>query len=100
MSDLDEANKEIERLRAQLDAQSAAQAGWTMVARMVINELRSRGVMLPISVTPQEGNNVGTIAAKYARMGKDFDTLMDHIKRDTMLASEWERFCMMLRLAE
>ena len=61
-----------------------------------MSALRRKGVMLPSEPT----TGVDEVCAKYARMGKDFDTLMTAVKQDSMLSSEWDRFSMMLRLAQ
>ena len=93
---LEQANKEIASLLSQLESQK----GYVQVAHYVIHELKQAGSAISQRVRPEDGKNIGTIAAKYVRMGKDFDTLMTHIKKDVMLQSEWKRFCIMLRLAE
>lgn len=66
------------------------------VGRKVMRGLKDKGVNLPSIPTP----GTDQICARYARTGKDFDTLMDAVKNDVMLKSEWDRFCMMLRLAQ
>ena len=74
----------------------AEEKGFADVGRAVLNALRSRDGSLPY--VPAAG--MDRLAAKYALMGKDFDTLMEAVKADVMLTSEWERFAMMLRMSQ
>jgi hypothetical protein len=66
------------------------------IGRTVVRALRSKGVNLPASPTP----GTDKICSRYAQMGKDFDTLMEAVKKDVILKSEWDRFCMVLRLSQ
>jgi hypothetical protein len=89
---------EIERLKKSYESQLKTERAYGDVGRAVMNALRERGCTLPY--VPVPGSGIEKIAAKYARMGKDFDTLMTAVNDDVMLTSEWERFSMMLRLAQ
>lgn len=68
------------------------------IGRTVLRALKNKGVNLTPVSSPLPGTD--QVCARYATMGKDFDTLMEAVKRDVMLKSEWDRFCMMLRLAQ
>jgi hypothetical protein len=89
------ANKEQE-LRTEYEARLAHERSFADIGRTVVRTLRSKGVNLANAPTP--GTDV--VCARYATMGKDFDTLMSAVKNDVMLSSEWNRFSMMLRLAQ
>jgi hypothetical protein len=90
----------LKNARQQWEASTASQQGLADIGRSVLNELRHKGTAVPYVIDEKQGSMFAKIASKYIRMGKDFDTLMTAVKRDFTLNSEWERFCMMLRLAE
>jgi hypothetical protein len=82
------------RFQEQLNVERA----YAEVGRAVMNELRKRDGSIPY--VPTAGSGIEKLVAKYVVMGKDFDTLMTAIKADVMLTSEWDRFMMMLRMAQ
>jgi hypothetical protein len=91
-------SNELEAKIKNLEACLADERGFGEIGRAVMRTLRQKGV--PVGNSPVPGSGTDKLAAKYAAMGKDFDTLMEAIKGDVFLESEWDRFCMMLRLAE
>jgi hypothetical protein len=95
-----EIDKLLAKQRAELEKEFQSRLNLEIrfgnVGRRVIHELKARGTMLPLL----PDHMVETVAAKYITMGKDFDTLITAIKADIMLSSEWERFSMMLKLAQ
>jgi hypothetical protein len=98
----DTADQIIADLKAQLiqaqgyRARAEALDGLADIGRAAIIALRAKGLQLP----SDGGPGAVALVGKYIKMGKDFDTLMDAIKRDHALQSDWERFCMMLKLSE
>lgn len=102
MTETESLKKEIADLKAELihahgyRARAEAMANMADIGRTVISAMRQKGVLVPIDGGP----TVPALAARYLRMGKDFDILMSAIKSDPTLQSEWERFCMSLRLVE
>jgi len=76
-----------------------AHGGYINIGQKVYTALRAKGVPLTL-YTGEDHSAVAKLCAKYATQGKDFDTLMCAVKEDTMLASEWDRFAMMLRLRQ
>ena len=96
MTESPETKAAIEVVTKRYEARLATERQWADIGRATIAALRERGAMLPMTPTP----GYGQLAAKYARMGKDFDTLMEAVNDSEMLKSEWQRFAMFLRLAQ
>ena len=76
----------------------ASEREWGDIGRAAIQALRMRGTSIPMH--PKLGSGIDRLVAKYVVMGKDFDTLMEVVKKDVMLSSAWDQFAMYLRLAQ
>jgi hypothetical protein len=75
----------IELVTKRYESRLAGERLWADIGRATFAALRERGMLLPMA--PRPGDHL--LAAKYARMGKDFDTLMEAVNNDVMLTSEW-----------
>ena len=91
-------NEQREAITKSFEAKIEYERKFAEIGRTVIRALKNKGTNLCPGSLPVAGTD--QVCARYATMGKDFDTLMEAVKRDVMLKSEWDRFCMMLRLAQ
>lgn len=103
----DDPTMEVQKLIDEAVAQNSAQYERRMadlkpfvdIGTKVYQELRRKGSGMNL-LPGTDFDAVAKVCARYAAMGKDFDTLMTAVKADVMLSSEWERFAMMLRMAQ
>ena len=68
---------------------------------VVISPIIPHGMnTFPVTVDQDAVTEVIDATITYITMGRDFEIILQAIKDNPTLKSEWDRFCMMLRLAE
>jgi len=93
----EERNRAAKHFQRTVDAQVGHDKCLLEIGRQVLVALQQKRVPVKTNLDNQA---VAKLCARYAAMGKDFDTLMEAVKADVMLTSEWERFAMMLRMSQ
>ena len=91
---------------ANWQAQISYEHAYALVARAVISVFHNREIEIP-SIANDADNpdheavlEVSNMAINYVTMGLDFEMITDAVKTNDVLRSEWDRFTMMLKMAE
>lgn len=83
-------------LRLRFESQEPTRVKYALVGQAVVAVFNSR---FPISL-PMVEEEITTTMVKYISMGIDFEVILKAIKDNPMLMSEWERFMVILRMAQ
>lgn len=95
---LSEFREQEETLRKRFESREPMRIAQAMVGEAVTDVLNSRSV-LPHNVT-NDANAIIEASLKYVSMGLDFEIILNAIKDNPMLMGEWERFMLILRMAQ
>ena len=97
---LSEFREQEETLRKRFESREPMRIAQARVGEAVTAVINSRSVF-PHNV-PQNVTNDAMVEAsiKYVSMGLDFEIILNAIKDNPMLMGEWERFMLILRMAQ
>lgn len=95
---LSEFREQEETLRKRFESREPMRIAQARVGEAVTAVLNSRSV-LPHNVT-NDANAIIEASLKYVSMGLDFEIILNAIKDNPMLMGEWERFMLILRMAQ
>lgn len=93
---LAEFREQEETLRKRFESREPMRIAQARVGEAVDAVLNSRSI-LPQNVT---NDVIIETSVKYISMGLDFEIILNAIKDNPILMSEWERFMVMLRMAQ
>lgn len=99
-----EADKRVEaernRLMGYYEAKLKSQAELAQIGAAAVAAMNERGSRFNASrINPADTNLISKLCTKYVTMGKDFEVIVNSVKHNTLIRSEWDRFCGFLRLA-
>lgn len=99
-----EADRRVEAERKKLvdhyEARLKNQEGLVQIGSAAIAAMNSRGSMFnSMRLNSNDTSLISRLCTKYVTMGKDFEVIVDSVKHNTLIRSEWDRFCGFLRLA-
>jgi hypothetical protein len=112
---LEQFREQEETLRQQFERREPMKTAQAKIGEAAQSALHNKNVVIPSLYKPQPANAVGNTIPEvndeavieivdatvtYIQMGRDFEVILQAIKENPLLMSEWERFMMMLRLAE
>jgi hypothetical protein len=90
---------ERDRLVSHYEARLKAQADFAQIGQAVIGAMNDAGSKFSTTrLNSNDANLISKLAAKYVTMGKHFEVIVDSVKHNTLIRSEWDRFCGFLRL--
>jgi hypothetical protein len=114
---LEEFRQQEDRLRLQFESREPMQVAQAKIGQAAQSALHNKNVVIPslygaatatfaagIPTMPAIDDNAVTevvdATITYIHMGRDFEVILQAIKENPLLMSEWERFMLSLRLAQ
>ena len=93
-----EADKRVENERNRLvtyyEAKLKSQAELAQIGAAAISAMNERGSRFSTTrMNPADTNLISKLCTKYVTMGKDFEVIVNSVKHNTLIRSEWDRCC-------